>query len=512
MVFTPLQRLAGYADLARHAVALRRADDDEHVRGQARRHLAQRMGRLRGLPQKLGQMLSFTADDEAAEDYGLLQQSAEPLPLESILPVLQDAWRRPLEQVLADIDPRAAAASLGQVHRAITADGRQVAVKVQYPNIRRSIEADLGMLGWLSAPLGNLRRGFDLSGYRRVILEDIDRELDYRLEAETQREFARWAEQRPLLAVPRVVDDLSTEKVLVTDWQEGDEFADVAHWEPSERAALARGLVDWLLEGMFDRGLLHADLHPGNVRFRRGPAGVQLLLYDFGCVFRPSPRQRLLLLRLIRAAVRRHESPWPLLLELGFRREWLAPMAAKLPALCRLLFEPFVAEYPYNVAEWRLSERVADVLGDDRWNFRIAGPPELILLLRTFHGLQYYLARLEAPVFWSRAIAPYFERYADEMASLELPKQDAADCSFATLARHLKIRVTQNGRVKVELTSYASGIDNLDELLDDQLQRKIAAQSIDLADIVRDVRRRGYAPGPVFTLAEEEKRVEVWLQ
>ncbi|MEQ8787899.1 MAG: AarF/ABC1/UbiB kinase family protein [Pirellulaceae bacterium] len=520
MVFTTIKRLAGYADMARCAAALHRSDpsdDQQHVRRQVRRHLAQRMGRLRGLPQKLGQMLSFSADEEASADFAELREAAEPLPLESVRPVLESAWRRPLADVLADIDPHAHAASLGQVHRAITGAGREVAVKVQYPGIRQSIDADLGMLGWLSLPVGNLRRGFDLSAYRQVVLSDIDRELDYRLEAATQREFGRWAEEDAFLVVPGVVDDLSTENVLVSDWEDGESFDDVLQWDASLRRKLARGMLRWFLEGMLDHGLMHADLHPGNVRFRTNGTDVQMLLYDFGCVFRPTEQQRLSLLRLIRATVQRDESPWPLLLHLGFRREYLEPLAAKLPALCRLLFEPFTAEYPYDAAQWRLGPRVADVLGDDRWNFRIAGPPEMILLLRAFHGLQYYLARLDAPVFWSREIAPYFNRYAVEMQRLELDAGEAAGseyqaCDFSTIARYLKIRVTENGRVKVELTSYASGIDDLDELLDEDLRQRIAAQAIDLPSIVRDVRRRGYTPGAVFALTEGEKRVEVWLE
>jgi predicted unusual protein kinase regulating ubiquinone biosynthesis (AarF/ABC1/UbiB family) len=511
MVFTMVQRLAGYADMARHAVTLRRSDE-QHVRRQVRRHLAQRMGRLRGLPQKLGQMLSFSSDEESAADFTELQEAAEPLPQEAVQPVLEAAWRRPLFDVLRDIDPRAKAASLGQVHHAVTRNGRQVAVKVQYPGIRRSIDADLGMLGWLSLPVGNLRRGFDLSAYRRVILDDIDRELDYRLEAATQREFRHWAEEDPFLAVPQVVEDLSTENILVSEWEEGEMFDAAAGWDVRRRRKLARGMLRWFLAGLFERGLMHADLHPGNLRFRSLGDYVQMLLYDFGCVYRPSREQRLTLLRLIRATVRRDESPWPLLLKLGFRREWLAPLSAKLPALCRLLFEPFAAEYPYDAADWRLGQRVADVLGDDRWNFRVAGPPEMILLLRAFHGLQYYLSRLDAPLFWSREIAPYFDRYAAEMDALRLDVEGAAAYDFSTLAKHLKIRVTERGRVKVELTSYASGIDDLDHLLDEDLRRRIDAQGIDLPRIVRDVRCRGYAPGPVFTLAEGEKRVEVWLE
>jgi hypothetical protein len=522
MALKTLGRTVAYAGLAKDAYRLRRADN-EVVRSQARRHLIERMGKLRGLPQKLGQMMSFSGtreDDDplAADDFATLQESAEPLALGEVQPVIENEWQCPLSDVLAHINPLAHAASLGQVHRARTIDGRDVAVKVQYPGIGDSIQTDLKLLGWLSAPVGNLRRGFDLSAYRQVILDDLQKELDYRREAEHQRRFANWADEDARLAVPRVVDELSTDRVLVTEWQSGDTWQQVkADWTDADKRKLARTLLGLFLDGLFGRGMMHADLHPGNLRFRR-PHGssssglAQVLMYDFGCVYFPENDDRLTLLRLIRATMRGDESPWPLFLKLGFNKEFLEPLADKLPALCRILFEPFCVEYPYDPADWRLAERVADILGDDRWNFRIAGPASMIFLLRAFHGLAYYMEGLQRPVMWHRAIRPLIDRFGADMNRLDLPAAESHHRDFGSLAKYLKIRVREDGRTKVELTSYAAGIDDLDGLLDDDLKRRIAAQQIDLSTVVTQVRQRGYTPGPVFELTEGNKEVAVWLQ
>ena len=122
---------------------------------------------------------------------------------------------------------------------------------------------------------------------------------------------------------------------------------------------------------------------------------VQLLLYDFSCTYQPTDDERRTLARLIQATVYRNESPWPLFLKLGSDQEYLELLADKLPALCRVLFEPFCAEYPSDPADWRLGERVSDILGPGRLNFRIAGPAGLVFLLRAFYGLTYYLQGLE---------------------------------------------------------------------------------------------------------------------
>ena len=523
MTTTSLRRIAAYAGLALDAWRLRRSDE-EQVQRQARRHLIERMGKLRGLPQKLGQMLSFTADEDslgAAADYSLLQQQAEPLQFDAIEPLLEAAWGRPVDDVLADMDHHAAAASLGQVHRATLHDGRQVAVKVQYPGIRDAVTTDIKLLGWLSAPLGNLRHGFDLNKYRQAILEDLQRELDYRQEARWQHAFAVWADEpigrstsvQPFLIVPRPVDVLCTDTVLVSQWRDGDTWETVREqWSESQRRELATNLLRFFFVGLFQRAMLHADWHPGNVRFRRDAGSVQLVLYDYGCVYQPTDIERLALLRLIRATAQRNESPYPLFLKLGFQEQFLEPLAAKLPALCQVLFEPFCAQYPYDVAQWRLSERVADVLGEDRWNFRIAGPPALVFLLRSLHGLSTYLHGLRTPVFWSRAIEPCLAALHEEMNGLELDQPQGRANDLSSLARYLKIRVRENGSTKVELTGYSMGIDDLEELLGEELAAKIRDRGIDLSAIVSDVRRRGYSPGRVFELEEGTKHVAVWLE
>jgi hypothetical protein len=239
---------------------------------------------------------------------------------------------------------------------------------------------------------------------------------------------------------------------------------------------------------------------------------AQLLLYDFGCIYQPTKDERLVLARLIRATIDRSESPWPLLLKLGFNREYLEPLADKLPALCRVMFEPYCCEYPYDLADWNLGQRVSNILGDDRWNFRIAGPAGLVFLLRAFHGLAYYLEGLETPIFWQQPFQTCLASIGSEINDLQLPASIKPDCDFNSLARYLKMRVREDGRTKVELTQYASGIDRLDDLLDQDVKQRIKQQGIDLIQIVADVRRGGYAPTKVFELTEGPKQIEVWLE
>ncbi len=515
-----LQRTAGYAKMAWQARKLKLASEADQ-QAKARSRLVQDMARLHGLPQKLGQMLSVSrrsedddkANESALDGFRSLQENGEALPWEELVPVLHAAWEKDPGQVLLEVDPKGLAASLGQVHRATLSDGRRVAVKVQYPRIRQAVRQDFNGLSWLSLPFGGLAKGFDLQGYRDTLRQGVDDELDYRQEAAHQHAYHVWAGDEPWLIVPRVVDKLTTEQVLVTEWEEGARLEDVRQsWTLSQRKELARHFLRFFFGGLFLRKMLHADWHPGNFRFRRHGQDVCIVAYDFGCVHTLEEEKLLALGRMIRATIHGDESPWPLFMALGFNEELLAPMAGKLPALLRLLWEPLFEDRPYDLAKWNLKDRVADVLGPDRWNFRFAGPPDLIYLLRAFHGLVFFMEKLDAPVSWRSEAEKCLEASGCQWDRLRLSSASPPGCEFHGMARRLKIRVKDQGRTKVELTMRASQVESLADLLPEGLSERLAKRNIHVQTLISEVRKNGYQAGPIFELDEGDRRVELWLE
>lgn len=507
-----LTRSAGYVDLARLGRKLRSGDDA--VRANARLHLAARMGRLRGLPQKIGQILSMSDDPDLAAPFAPLKEDATPLPFEEIKPILCATWGRDISDVLASIDPRGRAASIGQVHRAVLHDGRAVAIKSQYPGIRRAIRSDLRMLGWLSAPLGNLRRGFDLTGYRREILRDLEEELDYRIEAEHQRRFHAILGELPGWTIPTILPELCGDRVLVSEWLDGDGIEIVEGWPKADRDALAASLIQGFFRLLFHHGVVHADPHPGNYRFVKTPAGPKIILFDFGSVAKLPSEHLVALLKLIEISVAKEGDPYKPFISMGFNDQLLSPIRSKLPAVCSTLFEPFCSDGKYDVKRWRLSERVADILGEDRWNFRMSGPPNLIFLLRAFRGLIYYLEKLSVNVSWRIALAPHLAAHRAALDSFDTSTPIKVRDGFARMARHLRIRVTHQGHTKVFLTFRSDAVDNLDELMDDEIKNRVRTQGIDLPAIVRRVRQTIYAPQDLFRIEESgsQRGVRVWLE
>jgi len=498
------------AGLALDMKRLMRAEDAA-AKERARHMLAARLGRMRGLPRKLGQSLSLTADPTDAEAFDPLTDSVAPMALAVVVDQLTRAWGRPPSELLADLDPEGHAASLGQVHQARLHDGRTVAVKVAYPGIREAVTADLRLLGWLGKAGGDrLPAGLDLEAYRRVILNDLDEELDYEGEARRQTAYAAKAAPDRGILVPEVVPELCGPGVLVTRWEEGLTLEEAAAWPEPARADLGRLLAHHFLRMFFNEGWIHADPHRGNYRFRLGSRGPEVVLYDYGSVATFPPRTRLLLLRLILMTRYGEGDPYSVLLALGFQETSAEALRPLLPALCKLLLEPLITRGQYDHQGWDRARRIDALLGDLRWNFRMSGPPDLVFLVRGFQGVFYYLSRLGVRVDWHQAIDSLLPEHLAEAMALRLPAT-TPDRGFAGLARHLRIRITEGGKQKVALTFPAEAVSRLEALMGEELAARVTARGICLEKVARRAAAGGFAPMDLFALEEGDRSLQVWL-
>src|SRR4051794_28356085 len=254
------------------------------------------LGELKGGAMKFGQALSvFEAalPEEVAGPYRAaltkLQEAAPPMPARTVHGVLAqrmgEQWR---EQFLEFGDKPAAAASIGQVHRAVWHDGREVAVKVQYPGAGDALLSDLAQLGRVARLFGPLVPGMDVKPLLAELRERVAEELDYALEAKAQHVHAVEFAGDPDIEVPDVVHQ--ADQVLVTEWMDGVPLSEVISRGSREMRDRAGQLLShFLFAGPARTGLLHADPHPGNFRLLTddGPAeGWRLGVLDFGTVDR----------------------------------------------------------------------------------------------------------------------------------------------------------------------------------------------------------------------------------
>ncbi|GHH81593.1 ABC transporter ATP-binding protein [Streptomyces sulfonofaciens] len=252
------------------------------------------LGELKGGAMKFGQALSVfesALPEEVAGPYRAaltkLQEAAPPMPTSTVHSVLAERmgedWR---ELFLEFTEKPAAAASIGQVHRAVWHDGREVAVKVQYPGAGAALLSDLGQLSRFARLLGPLIPGMDIKPLIAELRDRVSEELDYDLEAEAQRVHAEEFADDPDVLVPGVVHQC--QQVLVSEWIEGTPLSEVISGGSREqRDRAGQLLARFLFSGPARTGLLHADPHPGNFRLLSdGEGGWRLGVLDFGTVDR----------------------------------------------------------------------------------------------------------------------------------------------------------------------------------------------------------------------------------
>lgn len=498
--------------LGKDLVGLKCRTGDLSQRKARVRRMVDRLGLLHGLPQKIGQLLAFSDLSDSSPDFARLTESDSCLTADEAFAEIERQLGSPLSTHFREVAPRGISASIGQVHHAVCHDGREVAIKLQHPGIADALQWDLRALGWLTAPIGDLRRGFDLPSYRQEIGTMLLRELDFTLEAQSIEEFRNRCGGWPSLDLPSVFSKLSGPKLLVTSWVQGDRLPAAASWPLAERQILADTILRLFLQGLFRWRLLHADPNPGNYRFQsaRSHGVTRLGLLDFGCVKAVSPDLAHALARLIEAAIEgRLEADfvWDCFLEMGFSRPALGALRERLVGVAEILCEPFRNAAPFSNSQWALGERLAACLGEERMTFRTAGPADLLFVIRTFQGVLKYLAHLQVATRWR----DLFLECRPECPSAPESVRPTRAHDDAMKSESLHILVREAAQTKISLTFDAKAADHLEELVPRDLKETLSRRCIDLSAVVERARGSNYEPGNLFSWEEGNKSVRVWL-
>lgn len=253
--------------------------------------VADRLSHLRGAAMKLGQMISMDAGDmlppELAEIMARLRQNAHRMPPQQLQQVLAAEWGKDWRSRFARFNATPiAAASIGQVHRATTRDGRDLAIKVQYPGVAQSIEADVDNVATLLRVSGLLPRGLDIAPLLAAAKEQLREEADYVRESEQMALFGRLLVDEPDYLVPARDPEFTTPQVLAMTFVEGRPIESLAEAPQHERDSAMTALIRLVLRELFEFGVMQTD--PNFANYRWQPDSGRLVLLDFGAA-RPVP-------------------------------------------------------------------------------------------------------------------------------------------------------------------------------------------------------------------------------
>jgi len=383
-------------------------------------HLFSVLGQLKGGAMKFGQALSvFEAalPEELAGPYRAaltkLQEAAPALPAATVHRVLAEELGTDWRSRFRDFDDApAAAASIGQVHRAVWADGRYVAVKVQYPGAGKALIADLNQLGRLASMFAVLQPGLDIKPLIRELKVRITEELDYELEAAAQAAFAAAYLDDPEICVPGVLS--AAPRVLITEWIDGTPLSVlISGGTQDARDDAGRRLATLHFSAPARAGLLHADPHPGNFRIL---ADGRLGVLDFGAVARlpdghPEPVGRLTRLALAGEAGAVLDG----LRAEGFVKPDVEVDAEAVLGYIQPMLEPIaVDEFRFSRA-WLRAEaaRVANPKSPAYTLGRQLNlPPSYLLVHRVTIGSIGVLCQLEASAPWRAILSEWLPGFA----------------------------------------------------------------------------------------------------
>jgi predicted unusual protein kinase regulating ubiquinone biosynthesis (AarF/ABC1/UbiB family) len=372
------------------------------------------LGGMKGAIMKLGQMLSVVAEglpEVYQQALRGLQQSAPPMAAHLVADVVQAELGQPPERAFFEFSPEpVAAASIGQVHRAKLFDGTPVAVKVQYPGVDVAIKADLDNAFLLYSAAKAIAPGIDPEPVVSELRERMTEELDYRIEAANQEEFAAAYEGHPWVRIPAVHREASTARVLVTEWVSGRSFYDLLDLPQEERDKVGEQLFRFWSGSISKMLLFNADPHPGNYFFDEESDGIWFL--DFGLVKRFETEEiehlkdRVLALR---------SGDDGAVIDAIVRHGWLRPGTRidqkRMVELARLSVLPLVEHKPFTYTREYMAETI-DAM------FNIEGPygdvirqmtlPRNQLILTRIHlGLGGLFARLGASRDWASILDEY---------------------------------------------------------------------------------------------------------
>jgi predicted unusual protein kinase regulating ubiquinone biosynthesis (AarF/ABC1/UbiB family) len=370
------------------------------------------LGSMKGVFMKLGQMASYLdtgLDPQVRQSLATLQSDAPPMSADLAASVIAEQLGAGPEEVFAEWDPiPLAAASIGQVHRAMTRDGHAVAVKVQYPGVDDAMRADLDNSAVLLQVTRMAFPSLDAAPLVAELRSRVAEELDYRLEARNQAAFAQMFAGHPFVHVPRVHPELSRQRVLTSELVVGARYDEAVTWPAEERNLAGEAIFRFVFGCLYRRRVFNGDPHPGNYLFH---PGGRVTFLDFGLVKWFTDTEVALLATMVRSLVtERDDGAFRRAVEAaGFLRPGADLSDAQVAGYFGHYYELVRRSGPTTVTADFATDTVRRFFdATDPVVRRANVPPSFAILQRINLGLYAVLAGLGATGDWGRICAEIY--------------------------------------------------------------------------------------------------------
>lgn len=425
-------RFGLYKAKKRFASVQRSIELEQEFQIKTSQEVTEYLGNMKGAMMKLGQMVSYLdtgLNESAKQVLSSLQKDAPPmseeLASEQIVLHLGDEP----ENIFAHWDPQPiAAASIGQVHRAITKEDEAVAVKIQYPEVDQALKSDLKKADWVFKGLSNIFPGLDSETVMDEIKSRLIEELDYKKEAANQSAFHEFYKGHPYIYIPKVIDKYSTNKVLTTELIVGSDFNEVLTWPQEEKNKIAETIFRFTFGSIYSNHCFNGDPHPGNYIFHKNG---RVTFLDFGLVKKFNSVEVQYFEDLILNMVIKKDKA-------GFRK--LIESVGILKQGEHKFSDEEIYDYFEYFYEYILEDKVVTIDSDyaergmkqlfdlnsehSELMKQLSVPPVLVVLQRITVGLMGILAQLDASANW-RAISEEIWPFSQNVPSTQMGEQIA---------------------------------------------------------------------------------------
>jgi predicted unusual protein kinase regulating ubiquinone biosynthesis (AarF/ABC1/UbiB family) len=413
--------LGGVTESIRRMAAEKPGDDyNVMLTTKNARKLARRLAGMRGAAMKMGQVMSMESSDflppEFAGALAILRDSADTMPLTQIKRVMGREYGKGWEKLFIDFNYEPiAAASIGQVHRVFTEDGRDLALKIQYPGVAKSIGSDVDNMAMLMRLVNLLPVEMDIDGIVQEVKRQLGQEADYIVEAEYLRSYRELVQDEPRFVVPRVHDDMTTKRVLAMDYVEGVPLESLGADDVDQELKDSVGslLEHLLFRELFEFRTMQSDPNFANYLYQ--PETDRIVLLDFGSTVTFDEQFTQRYAQIARAMIDRDEGA---LRGLAVKMGYLDPensdeYVEKILDLIRLISEPVIKGgiYDFGVSDVFARGREAglDMMYNDLSEYR-APPPETMFLHRKLVGAFMLCSRIGSRVNVQELIEPFLPR------------------------------------------------------------------------------------------------------
>ena len=407
------------------------------------------------------------------------------------------------------LSPKGIPGSLGQVHKGILNDGSEVAIKVQYPKMKNTIVSQFSfLLKSLNIGLKLTNKNFSYENYLKYFKYKLEEELNYLNELRSQNEIFEYLKEFPQFYIPKAYENLSNSEILVQDWVETIHLDNLSIFSEQEKINFANDLFECFIILFFKLKFIHGDFHYGNIGIT-SKIPHKIVLFDFGSMLKiPDESMKSIIFVLHHLNLNKEFSALENFVLLGFEKNLLIPLEPHLKKLWEIFLRPFL-EKSFNFANWNFQEESQKILGKYKMNFRMAGPPWFLMLMRTFTGISSCFKYLGVNV-QTKCI---LEKHLPNLIEEKYENKYKYNTEINNIqSKYLCIKVLEGHNEKVYLEMPARSSENLEDIVPSHIQTHLINSGYDLKSMQKKIFDNNFIPQILFETKYESQLIRVWLE